>query len=517
MIIYRKACGGCFLLMMPSGAIMRALVPASLAAIWGVALETYGEALGIDLHASFLHPYPYQVFTLVFGFLLVFRTTFAYNRYWSASMNIATMQSKWGDAVLSLLSFDPISAARTDTEHDAQREFRLRFVHLFSLLFAVSCAQLRFDRNLANLDPNLDPELCPSEVTDEDDHCEHAEHGPRGSPMTKSGRTKVDDGRGGLDAAVQMSSEADTVRLSHMRNPLLVIGGLSARERNTLGEAADPQFIVMQWVLDSVCAAEQAKLLHASAPMISRVNQYLSDGQHGYFQALNVAKTPFPFPYAQAVALLMLLFTLSVPVLMAAWLDGAAAVASLTAISVWAYFALNEVNRDLEDPFLYEPNELPLSVIHAEFNQRLVSLQPLSRGRRWDAVDARRKHGGSDDMWRDAVRAVVAGVGPRKENRPLPGGRAPLSKHLAGIRGAHGARVRTRVRMKLAHVRLDHGVDGDDGDDAPRLSIVARKSRAPPERGRGEGEEHKVSTPTRPKSPIQYTENVMRAHNISRV
>lgn len=31
------------------------------------------------------------------------------------------------------------------------------------------------------------------------------------------------------------------------------------------------------------------------------------------------------------------------------------------------YWALNEVARDLEDPFIYDPNDLPLARIQVEF------------------------------------------------------------------------------------------------------------------------------------------------------
>ena len=133
MIIYRKACGGCCLLCRPSGAIVRALVPGAVAAAWGVALETCSDAVGVNLERRFRHPYPYQIFTLVFGFLLVFRTNFAYQRYWNASTFITTMHSKWGDAVMSVLSFDPVREG-DDQALAAQRELRLRFIHLFSLL-----------------------------------------------------------------------------------------------------------------------------------------------------------------------------------------------------------------------------------------------------------------------------------------------------------------------------------------------------------------------------------------------
>ena len=363
MILYRKVCGGICLVFRPSGAVLRAFVPGTLAAAWGVCLELWArDLLGADLKHAFHHPYPYQIFTLVFGFLLVFRTNFAYHRYWNASTFVTQMHSKWGDAVLSLLSFDAMNADQDAARAAARREFRLRFVHLFSLLSAVALAQLRFDRNLANLDPD--------EHDADDDGAAAPDASPAGTPFWRRGsgglvqvneevaeRDRRRSARSSLGAAgdrrrvVGASSpspekrgraEFDGVRAMHRRNPLLVIGGLCAGERRALGEAADPQFVVMQWVIDSVTTAEQSGFLQAAAPVVSRVYQELSDGQLGFSQAQNIAKTPFPFPYAQAVACLMVLFTFSAPVLMAAWLDGAPAVGSLTAICVWAYFALNE-------------------------------------------------------------------------------------------------------------------------------------------------------------------------------
>ena len=39
-----------------------------------------------------------------------------------------------------------------------------------------------------------------------------------------------------------------------------------------------------------------------------------------------------------------------------------------------AYFAMNEVNRQLEDPFLHGPNDLPGPSLQQDFNKRLLSL-----------------------------------------------------------------------------------------------------------------------------------------------
>ena len=51
---------------------------------------------------------------------------------------------------------------------------------------------------------------------------------------------------------------------------------------------------------------------------------------------------------------------------------------------VFFLFALNEVARELEDPFIHPPNEAPLVAVQQSFNARLLSgwgfpvlLQPL--------------------------------------------------------------------------------------------------------------------------------------------
>ena len=108
-----------------------------------------------------------------------------------------------------------------------------------------------------------------------------------------------------------------------------------------------------------------------------------------------------------------------------------------------------QVNRELEDPFLYEPNELPLAVLHSEFNQRLVSLQPLTRGRRWGALEGTPGHAAvSDAQWRQCLRNVNA-----------------IKDDAAVLRKAGRAAV--HARLELHHVRADGGFDGSNGAPPP--------------------------------------------------
>ena len=69
----------------------------------------------------------------------------------------------------------------------------------------------------------------------------------------------------------------------------------------------------------------------------------------------------FPFPWAQLVLLLLITFSFTCPLLIVAWVEPLWLGTVLDFICVQTYWALNEVARDLEDPYVYEPNDLPLA------------------------------------------------------------------------------------------------------------------------------------------------------------
>ena len=49
--------------------------------------------------------------------------------------------------------------------------------------------------------------------------------------------------------------------------------------------------------------------------------------------------------------------------------------ALLAFIATFTYWTLNEIARDLEDPFLYEPNDLPLPRAQFLFNERILAIE----------------------------------------------------------------------------------------------------------------------------------------------
>ena len=52
-----------------------------------------------------LRRYPFQVFSYIVAFALVFRTNTAYGRYWEMRTNVEMMSSKLADAASMLLTF----------------------------------------------------------------------------------------------------------------------------------------------------------------------------------------------------------------------------------------------------------------------------------------------------------------------------------------------------------------------------------------------------------------------------
>lgn len=132
--------------------------------------------------------------------------------------------------------------------------------------------------------------------------------------------------------------------------------------------------------------------------MTTRIYQLIAEGAAGYQQARKVGDTPFPFPYVQLVTLLLHAFNFIAPLTVSALINTARDLSPEEAAEqprgginaprdsghalLWAmafcvtlgYTALNQVARELEEPFGHGPNHLPLVQLAEEFNSSLVHL-----------------------------------------------------------------------------------------------------------------------------------------------
>eukprot|EP00747_Dinoflagellata_sp_TGD_P153778 gnl/TRDRNA2_/TRDRNA2_177435_c0_seq1.p1 gnl/TRDRNA2_/TRDRNA2_177435_c0~~gnl/TRDRNA2_/TRDRNA2_177435_c0_seq1.p1 ORF type:complete len:238 (-),score=46.68 gnl/TRDRNA2_/TRDRNA2_177435_c0_seq1:37-750(-) len=83
-------------------------------------------------------PEAYAGFSFLVGFLVVFRTNQAYNRFWEGVQSTVKMQAEWFDAISSLIAFCKCAKV----EEEKILKFQHTLVRLYSLLDAAAVAEI---------------------------------------------------------------------------------------------------------------------------------------------------------------------------------------------------------------------------------------------------------------------------------------------------------------------------------------------------------------------------------------
>lgn len=386
MIIYDKSFWGVALLLRLYGSAFPRSLPAGLLSIVFTTLLIVFVKED-QLRTWWVHPFPYQVFSSIVGFILVFRCNYGYQRYWEGRTNLQSMMQSWLIAAIEIMSFDKYNTAEEDEAATlASKKFRAECLHLISLMHSVSCQGLRRDPEIGNLD--LHSKKLPAPPSDPADI-------PSGTANYGGLPTHVN----WKDVFMLRASTAH-VRKYNRTLPLTVLGGISEQERHALAcerkamEKNETMFkayedstcchlhvpymerpyVVMMWLQQLLTDRSRSGGMEAPAPLLAGSYRMLAEGLRGYDQCRKLADTPFPFPWAQFILVLLVFHTVTVPLLITAYIRVAWLAILLSGMSVITYWTLNEVARDMEDPFLYEPNELPLPRFTYDFNETLATL-----------------------------------------------------------------------------------------------------------------------------------------------
>lgn len=141
-----------------------------------------------------------------------------------------------------------------------------------------------------------------------------------------------------------------------------------------LGKVQDDVYLTYSWIQDELMSRMAEGGLNAPPPIATRIWQSLGNGMNGYNNACMIDDTPFPFPYAQIIALLLVILGVSCGYVMAVFVEHPFWVVFLTGVAVSGYHALNEVAKELENPFGNDDNDLPLENYQAVMNNRLQQL-----------------------------------------------------------------------------------------------------------------------------------------------
>ena len=420
MIHYAKRHWGLPLILLVHGSPFPRTIPfAVLSVCITIALQA-SEDLKSDIAKAFGHPYPFQVYAFVIGFLVVLRTNHALARFMEARSHVQWMGSKWADALVMLAAFDGVTSGRRgapkspqDAPNEGSDLFVARLVHLMSLMHALALQHLRGDEVLDNLvaaprrlfttGPDLFPveqrrrdaptsTLSSVDVTAPDDvevfvdasdqmPTERARYHVGGAHILHSATENQHTPRFKLLNVLALTEDEESWRRCCEALPLDVVGGLDPHERREIEAlACDRVYLVMSWIQALiVMRTESEEGLRVAAPILSRVHQVLTDGMLGFNQADKISTTPFPMPYSQMLTLCLLVFNITLPLMVAANINAMWLAILVNVISTVAYQGLNEVARELEDPF--KPthlNDVGLPQLQAMFNSKIRAGTPGS-------------------------------------------------------------------------------------------------------------------------------------------
>lgn len=112
---------------------------------------------GYEMGDAFIHPFPFQFFSFLLGFVIVFRTNLTYERFWEGRTAIELMTSKWSDVALQSLVFDS-PLCKTPQQDPEHVRFMRQLLSALSLLHAVALASLGDGMNELQVLQGLDPE-----------------------------------------------------------------------------------------------------------------------------------------------------------------------------------------------------------------------------------------------------------------------------------------------------------------------------------------------------------------------
>ncbi len=143
---------------------------------------------------------------------------------------------------------------------------------------------------------------------------------------------------------------------------------LTAEERAALAPVRHRAPVVLTWISRRIAAHRPAVGDLDRATIDTNLTQ-LMDSLGG---CERIRRTPVPFAYAHHITLFVLLFCYSAPFAMVesmGWYTGAA-----SAILAFALFGIDEIGVEIEDPFGYDPNDLPIDRIQATLQQSTAEI-----------------------------------------------------------------------------------------------------------------------------------------------
>lgn len=185
----------------------------------------------------------------------------------------------------------------------------------------------------------------------------------RSRDLVRQIATYVGDGPLATDLRRQVVAMTSLIiQMLRREKELGVLGErLTQEERRRLEPVVSRPTVMARWIGGRLRGlADAGRITEFRLQLMDGNLTALIDSMGG---AERIMRTPVPFAYAQHIKTFVVLFCLTVPFAMAEAMGSYTPIAS--ALLAFALFGIDEIGVEIEDPFGYDENDLPLDAIAA--------------------------------------------------------------------------------------------------------------------------------------------------------
>lgn len=250
-------------------------------------------------------------FSFLVGFLIVFRTSQAYARFWDGCTSTHQMRAEWFDACSSVVAF----CKHSSVDKKDITSFQECIVRLFSMLHATALAEIE--------------DICS-------------------------------------DSAVE--------EIQAFKYELIDAEAIDPGSLEAIKESEAKVELVFQWIQQLIVENINTGVLSIPPPILSRSFQELAQGMVHFHDAVKISSIPFPFPYAQTCDCLLVLHWFITPCLVATSVTYPTWAGIFSFFSVFILWSLNSIAVEIENPFGMDANDIDANSMQLELNKHLTLL-----------------------------------------------------------------------------------------------------------------------------------------------
>lgn len=255
-------------------------------------------------------------FTFLVGFLIVFRTSQSYSRFWDGCTSTHHMRAEWFDGCSSLVAF----CRHSKVDKELVGAFQNTLVRLFSMLHASALGEI-------------------------EDSC---------------------------------NDEFESVEA--FKFELIDVEGIDEESLKAVKDSHAKVELIFQWIQQLIVENISTGVLSIPPPILSRSFQEIANGMVAFHDAMKISYIPFPFPYAQTCDFLLLLHWFIGPFVVSQWVTEWWWGFVFSFTQIFILWALNFIAVELENPFGMDANDIDGREMQLEMNEHLLLLmRPSTR------------------------------------------------------------------------------------------------------------------------------------------